>query len=143
MKLDGLLTISYPRDTTGAERVRLQIRDEASRCVFIDVDVEYIEWARAQSSLAERPCKVSFYEDAPLGKVREHKTVVVMVPKRTEEILYRDRDKRRVAVAKLFAEHEIDGWEGRIEDTENHHNVAARTPDGTHYRVHFERYVDG
>jgi hypothetical protein len=123
--LPAKLTISRVSHTRGDDEVRIQVYDEASGCVALIVTVPLAEFASAVTGLAHQPCTAEWLP-APIGKVREHKTVDIRVGQST-------RDER----SGLLAPYEVDGWKGNASDLVNHHRIRNGVAS-----VGFVRYVE-
>lgn len=140
-RLKGRLTISKPTtNQDGPDVVRIRLIDQSSYCELIEVEMEKSAFADALFSLGNVPCDYELATDCPVGKKREVKDQLVFIP----EHHHKDGPKTaRAAIAPL----ETDGWRGRDDDAQNHHNrTQVKEPPkgkkGSWYHVTFIRFVD-
>lgn len=87
---------------------------------MIEVNISLEEFAAALTGLAGQACDFTIY-DAPVGKKREVKNVVVKRPGFGQSS---DRSGERMAMARRAAvEYLVDGWDvDRPDDLFNHHH---------------------
>ena len=133
MILDASITISRPSGDS-CNYISITVVDKKCSCEFIELQIPYSEFAQALTGLSRIDCVANFRENAPIGKKREHKFVIVKCP---DYANIEDREKREKAARKVFAEFEVDGWKGNVDDAFNHHNWCGKNE----VRVGFVRYV--
>lgn len=132
--LTGKLSISGRIQGGGLEdKVRITLTDESSHTQAVDITLSKSDFANVLFGLFQVPCDYEFNDQCPMGKVREHKTVIVAIPDHS----YHNREDVAAAAIKP---HEVDGWIGSLKDAMNHHN---RLRSSNEYRVSFVRFADG
>lgn len=106
---------------------RLRIRDDVSRSVICEIRMTANQFADAITGSLQTGIDVEWMNLDRIGKIREVKEEVVMIPSK--------RDGVAMAAINIY---EVDGWVGRLED--------AFSPDRqvrhNCWRVQFARYVD-
>ena len=140
MKLTGRINISRTSGGDESTPIRIEIVDDASHCRVVEVRMTCEGFAEAITGRGHVPCELEFYPEAPIGKIHEHKTEVVMIPK-TSDYSPRSRTKSAKLAMKPL---EVDGWTGNVDDFMNHHRHNGGRSTKTHdaYNVNFVRYVD-
>jgi hypothetical protein len=137
LKLKTSITISRPTCSDGRDVITVRVRDEASHCTIIEVEVASREFAHALTGLGDVPCVAEFYADAPIGKAREHKTEVVPRPDWCGP-----KAERETVAASALAAFEVDGWKGDPNDLFNSHKWTETADGLPGARVMFVRHVE-
>jgi hypothetical protein len=133
MDLNGELIITRPQGNMTSDHVSITVTDKASRFPILKAMMSHEAFSRALGSQGQA-CQIEFYDTAPIGKQREHKSINVLIPSG-----YQNREEN---ARKAMFEYEVDGWKGRLDDALNHHTAVKMTDDGTYHRVVFTRYTD-
>lgn len=127
----GKISISRISSNVSNPTIHLELTDTTSGCILVDITVPLAEFSLALTGLGYQPCTFEYYADCPVGKRREVKTEVVVVPR------FDRKDEKHYI--KPF---EVDGWMGCTADIGNRNNyVAVPEEDTDGYRVSFVRFV--
>ncbi len=130
-QIKAQLTISRLSGHTEGRPIRIEVGDEASGVTFLRLRLSLENFASALTGLGCVECDGTFWEDAPVGEIRETKTELIPRPG------WNDRQKREAIAADLLKPFETDGWKGTASDLFNHHHAR-----GDNQAVSFHRYVD-
>ena len=116
--------------------IRIAVADESSGVQIIEVHLSLEKFAEALTGRGDCDCEAEVFDTfAYLGSTYEHKREKVYVG---EEVYRNFTDEEATA---LLAPLDVDGWRGRLEDLNNHHN-SGKDEQGAYYEVHFGRHVD-
>ena len=138
LQRDGSFTLSRMNSNQPLDRpITFRIEDRLSGIEFCEVHVSLEDFAKAITGQGGIPCRVEVRGLHLVGKRRENKTEQVFVP----DGPFETREARAKAAV---AEHEVDGWRGRVGDATNSHNriSGGRDEGGYRMRVVFTRWVD-
>ena len=125
----GRITISRPAASWGEKYIEIKLDDDASGCRLVSVRLSLDCFAEAVTGLGYVPCVFDYYDECPVGKVRQNKTELLPKPKHSQ--------KDREATAKILAPFEIQGWRGEASDLFNHHRYI-----GEKVAVNFSRFIE-
>lgn len=107
----GRISIGYPRGGD-SEYVLIEITDEASRTTIVDVHVSYEQFAKALSSLGDRPCVYELNSVDRAGVFHEHKSERIPLSVNRYDA---DRERVKAALRAACKPYEVDGWVAQIE----------------------------
>jgi len=137
--LPGKLTISRTSGGIDDDSIRIELIDESSSCVLVEIRCSPETLGIALTGMGRNPCTFEFFVDCPVGKKREVKHEKVFVPNGP----HAEKESR---IAAALAPHEIDGWLGFAREADNPHRWVNRQeatkPDGHWYNVGFIRFVE-
>lgn len=134
------MRISINRTTSnrGSDYVRVELIDEASRCILARAYLGLEAFGLAVTGASEQPCTVTLFEGAPIGKHHEVKQELVPWP---YPVVFNEHSVLELAQAAV-APYEVDGWRCmRLADAQNGHKVVWQN-DQRFVTFSFERYVD-
>lgn len=140
--LHGKLSISRPSGG-GREHpvVTIDLRDELSRCQFLEVEIDPASLTLALTGKGEVPCWFRLRTESPIGQRAETKTEELWM----NAIFAFDRGSKRQEAYfdKLLQPYEVDGWKARRSDLTNSHNTVRRDHENRKVlqRVVFFRHV--
>lgn len=132
-EFEGEISINRSHHSHSEDNISIDIDDKNSGCRIATIRASVIDFANALFSLRGQNCKYVLSNLELAGKIREHKDILVKIPKTA-------KDK---TIEQALAEFEVDGWKGRVSDAKNHHRAVEYADKYTSYRVGFTRYVDG
>lgn len=140
MKINAALTISYPN----GGHVRIAIRDEASRTMFVELDISHEEFSRALGSLVGRPATAEVRGLETIGKVVQYEEFTIdfdrELPSKYDD--YEGAEDMLVAAATAQG-YGGDGWLISAYSALNSQRGNGRRPDGSRwYRMQRKRYVE-
>lgn len=97
-KIDGKITISRPTCGDGSEYISIRLRCESSRTRFLDLEMDYAEFAQALTGLSEVNCKIITRKLDRIGKTKETRPLEFMVPegKHLDKSVAKDRATKEV-----------------------------------------------
>ncbi len=128
MNLKGSITISRVSYNDGSSHMQIRLRDETSRCRFVEVTLSLEDFTRALTAEAEIPCDLEIANLRLLGLNRECRSQVL--PRWD----YRDKNAERIAA--FLAPYEVDEWKAESRDLFN-----SNRWEGDGVRVGFVRFV--
>jgi len=132
------LTIGRPsRGWTLDEAIVIRIEDKLSHSLILELEIEPALFALALTGRAVQDSVTRYYDDAPIGKRREHK--LEFVQPRPGHVDPKDQDWFAAAI---LAPYEKDGWKGRPGDLYNSHLWIENEAGERGCKVSFERYID-
>lgn len=119
-------------------RVVIRVEDESSGVLFFELTTNKSDLMEAIMGLSSIDCEYELRGLQYIGKIRQHKSVVVPLDVSYWDLRGKSEDELR-AYLKPF---EVDGWMGNTYDMKNTNN-GVRNKDGTYaIRVSFVRYVE-
>lgn len=132
-------TISLTRSMGSRNSFRLDLTDESSRALAVEVEIMPEDFANFMST---RPaaCRFRFNDSGVVGMQAENKTELVPFDcfSKAPKV---GADSRTKAAIKALAPFEVDGWKGEARDLWNYHNREKGMLDRPHQKVAFHRYV--
>lgn len=129
MKLQGSITLSFPRGGDDGKRATIVIRDRTSGVRFCEAELDLLDFAEMMSGLAEIPCELDLHRLDAVGMTRENKTLAY------DRSVLGEWDDRMQNLAKAVASDEVDGWEADVRGA-----LSTKQPSDC-VRVRFTRYV--
>lgn len=127
------------RDSKLQNYIEVMVEDCASKTIFCVLTFTLEQFAlSAIGNVGNVDCDATLYNLGLIGKRREHKREIVLMPK--DE---RGPKREEAAAVIAVAAHEVDGWKGRAGDATNWHNRKPEYDTDTHYayEVIYVRYV--
>jgi hypothetical protein len=111
----------------------IEIIDGVSGCHLVKVELSKAAFADALFGLGYVDAEMTYFEQCPVGQVREHKTIEI----ETSEFSIKDAEQ----VAALVKPFEVDGWKASTREAfQNHHRVKGS--DGKYrHQVNFTRFL--
>lgn len=126
----GELRISNTSSSHDGNYITITFVDAASRSHFFDAKISFEEFGKAIGNLTA-DCEFRLRPEK-VGLRREVKVKTVPV-----ETTFPSQNQIDTALA----EFEVDGWEARRSDLQNHHRLSYMGDGRTAYNVTFERYI--
>jgi len=136
----GQLTISQVYCNNREDYIRIQIEDELSGIVFLEVGIDFTSFAKCITSSRSMPIEFGLRNMDRVGKKLEIKHEEILLS--NKYILSNEEEELVKIAAILVKPYEVDGWIGRSQDMRNYHNIIKNTKDGTVYKVSFCRWVE-
>ena len=139
--LDGQLTISKVSSSNGEKLIRIEVKDNKSRCIVIEVRCDLLSFAEAITGLAYVDCKIEFNDSGIIGKEHQVKDETITFP--CHRYQCKNEEDWLLIVEGVLAPYEMEGWKGRVEDADNTHKRIGKIPKkGFTSMIRFERYVE-
>jgi len=130
--MDGKITISRYSDFGNKDPIHIVVTDQNSGVSFCDVQMSLENFAKALTGVSLQECEFSVRDIDKIGMKKELKHEFIQRP----EGFYLWSDNEKI---KFLNPYNTDGWEGSLNDLENHHNFNQKN---NAYDVSFVRWVD-
>ena len=134
----GKITISRMSSTHGDPWIAISITDARSGCLLTEVKMTPHNFGEALGGLGFVPCEFDFWPNAPIGKIREVKTVTVPFERPSSK----DVNRHQFVTVRMKT-YLVDGWEMmKWDEYFNHHRHGYDEDGYSVVSMTLERYVD-
>ena len=130
--MNGKITISRYNDFGNKDPIHILITDVRSGIRFCDVQMSLENFTKAITGVSLQDCEFFVREMNKIGMKRELKHEFIQRPEGFSS--WSNNEK-----IEFLKPYNIDGWEGSLNDLENHHNFDRKN---NAYDISFVRWVD-
>lgn len=104
--MKGKLTISRPQYHDNRKTISIQVKDELSRTIFLDIEISCANFAECLTGMSEMECELKTRDLDKVGLKKETKSITFEFP----EGIYTDRKEIAYKMACKIVNANHDGW---------------------------------
>lgn len=130
--MHGKIRINKRNSNIGTETIAIEVRDENSHAIILEISGSFDQMARAILGLVEADCTYELTNLDIAGKYRCTKVEIVALKKRSKR-----------GISQALRPYEVNGWVARAVDFDNPHRYRGRDKAGNDlYEVLFVSFRD-